>query len=102
MADDRAKTGAWKGSNPRDGRGSFHPLKRRRQWMDSASPMVGHASVNGLSNATQWMERRDSMDGTGQFNGWTTTGPSRAAKRACNAANLCQMLAESDEVDVFV
>ena len=79
MADDRAKTGAWKGFNPRDGRGSFHPLKRRRQWLDSASSMVGDASVNGLSSATQWMERCDSMDGTSHFNGLTIACPSPAS-----------------------
>ena len=71
---------------PLDGRGSFHPLKRRRQWLDSASSMVGHASVNGLSSAIQWMERRDSMDGAGPFNGWTITRPSRAAKRTSGTA----------------
>ena len=76
----RAKTGAWKGFNPRDGRGSFHPLKRRRQWLDSASSMVGDASVNELSSATQWMERCDSMDGTSHFNGLTIARPSPAAE----------------------
>ena len=64
----------------RDGRGLFHPLKRRRQWLDSASSMVGEASVNGLSSATQWMERCDSMDGTSHFNGLTIARPSPAAK----------------------
>ena len=39
MADDRAKTGAWKGFNPRDGWGSFHPLKRRRQCLDMCQSM---------------------------------------------------------------
>ena len=82
--------------------GLVKPLPLDVQWMEARCSMDRHTSVNGLSSAIQWIERSDSMDGTRQFNGWTSTCPSGAAKRTSIPTDLCQALAEGDEVDAFV
>ena len=63
MADDRAKTGAWKGSNSPRWAGLVPSI-------EAPSSMDGTGFVKGWTCVRQWIEQRDSMDGTMRFNGW--------------------------------